>query len=262
VGQAELELQLRAWKKLAVSKQMLIGAATDALGLDAECSREELKEALNSATRRAIEADAQVKRAKEEAEAAIAEMQAKLAKAERSLSNSQTSLGNVQTENKSLEERMATLRAANVQDNKKLSGQLAEKQKALKAVNVALADTPENVVKKLKGLKKEKLDEANARKRVESDLRTLRKDKQAVDKRLTEAEETLTKGATLVEQFREMHSLCEAQRERLIECLGSDEDVTTPPSVDEELLEAIATSGNAENKDSGKETDKKSRKRK
>ena len=35
MAQAELELQLKAWKKLAVSKQLLIGAATDALGLDA-----------------------------------------------------------------------------------------------------------------------------------------------------------------------------------------------------------------------------------
>ncbi len=257
MGQAELELQLKAWKKIAVSKQMLIGAATDALGLDAECSREELKEALDTATRRAIEADAQVKRAKEEADAAIAEMQQKLAKIQRSLNNAQTSLQNVQTENRSLEERMEALRTANAQDTKKLNGQLAEKQKALKGINVALADTPENVVKKLKGLKKEKLDEANARKRVENDLRSARKDKQNLEKRLSEAKETSEKGVTLVEQYRELRTLCEAQQKQLAECLKDGESLPELPVIDEELLEAVGKADNSEKE----EGEKKKRKR-
>ena len=42
----DVEVQLQVWKDLAISKQILMGAATDALGLDAECSTEELKSAL------------------------------------------------------------------------------------------------------------------------------------------------------------------------------------------------------------------------
>ena len=43
VDQAEFEVQLQVWKDLAISKQVLIGAATDALGLDPECESAELK---------------------------------------------------------------------------------------------------------------------------------------------------------------------------------------------------------------------------
>ena len=43
----DVDIQLKVWKDLAISKQILMGAATDALGLDAECSTEELKEALD-----------------------------------------------------------------------------------------------------------------------------------------------------------------------------------------------------------------------
>ena len=33
----DVDIQLQVWKDLAISKQVLMGAATDALGLDAEC---------------------------------------------------------------------------------------------------------------------------------------------------------------------------------------------------------------------------------
>jgi len=140
---------------------------------------------------------------------------------------------------------------------KVLNGQLAEKQKALKGINVALADTPENVVKKLKGLKKEKLDEANARKRVENDLRSARKDKQNLEKRLSEAKETSEKGVTLVEQYRELRTLCEAQQKQLAECLKDGESLPELPVIDEELLEAVGKADNSEKE----EGEKKKRKR-
>jgi hypothetical protein len=43
---AESVLDLKVWKELAIKKQILIKAATDALGLDPECSEEELRAAL------------------------------------------------------------------------------------------------------------------------------------------------------------------------------------------------------------------------
>ena len=40
------DLQLKVWKELAISKQILMRAATEALKLDPECTQEELKDAL------------------------------------------------------------------------------------------------------------------------------------------------------------------------------------------------------------------------
>ena len=52
VLQADDEIQLQAWKDLAISKQMLIRVATEALGLTEECSTEELQTALEQAMER------------------------------------------------------------------------------------------------------------------------------------------------------------------------------------------------------------------
>ena len=62
MDQPEFELQLKVWKELAVSKQILMRAATDALGLDPECSSEELKEALAAAVEKTRAAQTEAKR--------------------------------------------------------------------------------------------------------------------------------------------------------------------------------------------------------
>ena len=74
MSQPDIDVQLKVWKDLAVSKQMLMGAATDALGLDAECSSAELKEALEKAIKRAREADSNITQTREKADKEIAEM--------------------------------------------------------------------------------------------------------------------------------------------------------------------------------------------
>ena len=53
MSQTDIDIQLQVWKDLAISKQILMGAATDALGLDAQCSTDELKSAMNKAIKRA-----------------------------------------------------------------------------------------------------------------------------------------------------------------------------------------------------------------
>ena len=45
------------WKEITVSKQMLIRTATDALGLDPECSEEEFKAALEKGLKEIAAAD-------------------------------------------------------------------------------------------------------------------------------------------------------------------------------------------------------------
>ena len=61
----DVEVQLQVWKDLAISKQILMGAATDALGLDSECSTDELKSALDQAIQRAKDAEHEAHRIRE-----------------------------------------------------------------------------------------------------------------------------------------------------------------------------------------------------
>jgi major membrane immunogen (membrane-anchored lipoprotein) len=65
VSQTDIDIQLQVWKDLAISKQILMGAATDALGLDAACSTDELKSAMNQAIQQAKDADITVIKTRE-----------------------------------------------------------------------------------------------------------------------------------------------------------------------------------------------------
>ena len=60
MDQAELELKIDVWKKLALSKQMLIKTATDSLGLDPECSMDEFKSKLDEAIAKGNSAEADI----------------------------------------------------------------------------------------------------------------------------------------------------------------------------------------------------------
>jgi hypothetical protein len=78
VDKAQLELQLKVWKDLAISKQMLMRTASDALKLDPTCTAEELKQALDDVIRKIAKADADVIQAQEQAKQAIAATERKL----------------------------------------------------------------------------------------------------------------------------------------------------------------------------------------
>ncbi len=80
---------------------------------------------------------------------------------------------------------------------------VAEKDKTVKAINAALADTPENVVKKLKALRKEKQDEADGRRQAETNMAHAAREKQQTDEQLTKANE---KNAKLVTAYTDTHA--------------------------------------------------------
>ena len=69
----DVDVQLKVWKDLAISKQILMGAATDALGLNSECTTAELKTALNEAIKRAREADITIQETRSHAEQQVGE---------------------------------------------------------------------------------------------------------------------------------------------------------------------------------------------
>ena len=124
---------------------------------------------------------------------------------------------------------------------KKTATQLEEKNKALKKINVTLADSPENVVKKIKALNKKKLDETNARKRAEDETRTLKKAKQELKKTVDQHEATIDEATKLVADYRELRAFCEEQFTQLKDLVEDDDSLAALPELNEELLKTLAS---------------------
>ena len=234
MDQAQFELQLKIWKELAISKQMLIRVVTDALKLDPNAKTEELRPAFDAALKKTAKAEIEVAQAKEQAKTAIAEVEKKLAVTEKAQTAAEAKVAELTAALEKVTAQVTSERATSANEAQKLRVQVADKDKQLKAINTALADTPDNVVKKLKALKKEKQDEADARRQVESSFTTLRAEKQKLDQRLNE----VTK---LIAQHRDLHELTTKLREQLQPLVAEAKDVPTVPELDTKLIETIET---------------------
>lgn len=239
MAEADLELQLKVWKDLAVSKQVLMRTATDALKLDPNCSQEELKDALDTAIKRYLEADATVARAQEQARVAIAAMEKKASDSEKQRNTAEVAHAEIQLRLEKFEQQMVVERNQHGNEAKKLKDQLAEKDRAIKAIHAALADTPENVVKKLRTLRKEKMDEADARKEVVNANNALRKEKQTLEQQVKDMEEAVGKAAVLAEKYRELHEAGTDLHARLKPLLDEASTLAPLPMLDVASLEAI-----------------------
>jgi chromosome segregation ATPase len=227
---------LKVWKELAISKQILMRAATDALKLDAECTQEELKEALEGALKKVARADTDLFTVKEEAKVAITALEKKLAASEQDLATAQMAATEAKAAHEGSVQQIANERAAATKELQKVKDRLAERDKSLKAINTALADTPENVLKKMKTLKKQKQEEADARHQVESALSTLRTEKRQLDQK---SADVLRNGATLAGRYRDLHALSLKLREQLRPLAEDAKCLPTIPELDPNLLEAI-----------------------
>lgn len=232
--QAQLELQLKVWKELAISKQVLMRSATDALKLDPNCTQDELKQALESALKKVAAADASVVTAQEQAKQAVATAEKKLADSIKAQTAAEATIVELRTAQENSTRQIATERAAVAKELQALKDRLAEKEKALKAINTALADTPENVIKKMKTLKKEKQEEADARRLIEGQANTLRKEKRDLDQQLTE---TKDKSGKLETYYRDTHALCVKLHEQLKPLVADAKDLPAVPEIDTKLLD-------------------------
>lgn len=195
----DAELQLKVWRELAISKQVLMQAATDALKLDPNCSQEELKVALEAAIKRSIEADVDVSQAQEHAKTAIAVMEKQLAVSKKAENLAEAARADALDQQEKLKQQAIDDRASSTKEIKKLQESIAEKDRALKAINTALSDTPENVLKKMKTLKKQKIDESNARKQADKTIIALRKEKQELEHTVKELKDTQESAAAAAE---------------------------------------------------------------
>lgn len=236
VNPAEFELQLKVWKDLAISKQMLMRSAAQALKLDPNCSQDELKEALDTTLQRIAESESSVRVAREEARTAMAALEEKLGASIKAHNAVQAENAELLKFKENATTQLANERAAAAKEMQKLKERLAEKEKQLKAINTALADTPENVLKKMNTFKKQKQEEADARREVEASFQTLRKEKQEQDQKMARLTENSGK---LVPKYRELHETATKLHEQLQPLAKEAKEVPAVPMMDDDLLEAI-----------------------
>lgn len=243
VNQPELELQLKVWKELAIGKQMLMRAATDALKLDPNAPAEVLKEALEAVIKKIAKAEADVVMTRGEAKQAIAATEKKMAATEKALAAAQATVTELQNAQENAGRQLASERTAAARELQKVKDRLAEQEKALKAINTALSDTPENVLKKMNVLKKQKQEEADTRRQIEASLNTLRAEKRQQDQKLSDV---TASSAKLAGQHRELHELCSKLHEQVKSLAKDAKDLPAVPELDAKLLEEIEQSGKAD----------------
>ena len=239
VSQADSDIQLQVWKDLAISKQILMGAATDALGLDAACSTSELKTALEKAIQRAKQADIEIIQIREQADQEIAEMKVRVKTSDQHRLEVEEKINAAEKSREIASRQLTVGRTENAEALKKARAEVTDKQNKLKAISKALADTPENVVRKLKALKKQKLEESKLRSQTESKLQATRKEKTKVDTELESQKSLLQQSAKLVEQIRELHGLCKKQNKKIKSLSDDKKHIVKIPKLDDELLESL-----------------------
>ena len=235
----DVDIQLQVWKDLAISKQILMGAAADALGLDSECSTEELKTALDQAIKRARDADIQIQETLSNSEQQIAEFKRRTEIAEQARIEAESRVEESVNARAQAERQLANGKADNAEALKKARAEVTEKQNKLKAISKALADTPENVVRKLKTLKKQKMDEAKLRGQAESRLQSIRKEKSKLEAELEALKPALESAATLLEQTKTMHETCLQAESTIKKLSDKKKDQLKLPEFDVAAFEAL-----------------------
>jgi colicin import membrane protein len=235
----DVDVQLKVWKDLAISKQILMGAATDALGLDSECTTDELKTALSEAIKRARDADLEIQQTRSQAEQQVDEFGTRTKTAERARIEAEEQVAVAAKARQQAEHQLATGKADNTEALKKARAEVTDRQNKLKAISKALADTPENVVRKLKTLKKQKMDEARLRGQAETRLQAMRKEKSKLEAELETQKATLESATELLEQTKALHETCLQADETIKGLSDKKKDHITIPAFDAAAFEAL-----------------------
>jgi colicin import membrane protein len=235
----DVEVQLKVWKDLAISKQILMGAATDALGLNSECTTDELKTALNEAIKRAREADKDIQETRAQAEQQVSDFRQRAEAAERARVEAEEQAAAALEARAQAERQLAAGKADNAEALKKARAEVTDKQNKLKAISKALADTPENVVRKLKTLKKQKMDEAKLRGQAETRLQKMRKEKSTLEAELATQKSTLESVAKLLDQVKAMRETCLQAKDTIKGLSDKKKDQLILPEFDETAFEEL-----------------------
>ena len=191
-----MELDLKIWKELAIKKQMLMRAVTDALGLSPEASEEEIEAGIRKGVKQIADTAAIVAKLASDHRLATGELQHKLEQAKGWLATAEARIADLAAEKDSLQNSFNAARDASAVEALNLKSQLEIKTRELKGINSVLGDSPENVAKKMKALNKKKHDATESYKRAETDLKNVTKEKRVLQQALDaekEKTETLTK---------------------------------------------------------------------
>lgn len=247
MSQNDTEQQLRIWKDLAISKQMLMNEAATALKLKDDFSAEDLKAALDTAIKRARDADADMASTREQATAQINDSLEQVKKTNKARTEAETQRDDALKAQQLAEQQLANGRRDNAEALKKVKRQVEDKQKELKAINLALADTPENIVKKLKALKKQKLDEATGRKQAEDSNRVLKKDNKAQKEELEQLKSLSESSGALLLAYRELREWADSAKK------ASSDDLADIPTIDASILADIESATTNEEEEQTRE---------
>ncbi len=166
-------------------------------------------------------------------------MRAQVVSSEKALSDALEQIAGAEAARKAAESKLIAGRAENAEALKKARADVTDKQNKLKAISKALADTPENVIKKLKTLKKQKMDETKLRTQTESKLQTSRKDKSKLEGELENSQSLIAQSAPLIAQLKELHAIAKGQNKKIKSLSDDKEDLVKIPKLDEALLETI-----------------------
>ncbi len=251
MDQAQLEIELGAWKNIAIDKQVLLSDVFNALGLNEQSSNEELKSTLKNIIDQANNAADNISKTKAElvdANVQIVELKKQVASIDtikdQATATEAASKQAEEAAKKAEQAAEAKVRASkkeNAEEVKKITQQLKEKQKEIKSIHKVLADSPENVVKKLKALNREKHDESTLRKQAEADSRTLRKQVKELEKEKTDLKDTIEKGSELVTSVKELQTVANDLYTELAEKVEDKDAITKVPDIDSALLELFET---------------------
>ena len=234
MSQADSEQQLRIWKDLAISKQVLMNEAASALKLKEDFTADDLRSALDQAIKRSADADANMAESRNRAAEEIGSMQMEVKKIIKSRTEAEAQRDAALAEKEASERALTVGRKDNADALQKAKRQVDEKQRELKAINTALADTPENILKKLKTLRKQKIDEAAARTKAEDANRKLKKENKQQKEELETLSELKEQAASLLAAYRELRTWAD-------EMEAKTEDCEAAPKVESKLLSDIET---------------------
>jgi colicin import membrane protein len=236
VDQAQLELQLKVWKELAISKQVMMRGAAEALKLDPNCSHDELKDALDAVLKKIAATEASVAETREQAKQQVSTLERKLGTTAKAQAMAEAQAAGLLKAQENTAQEIAVERAAAANELKKVKDRLAEREKEIKAINTALSDTPENVLKKMNALKKEKRVEADLRKQEETTANTLRADKRKLEQQVADLKKNTT---TLVTRYKDLHEVSLKLHEQLKASVEDASKLPSVPDLDTKLLEEI-----------------------
>ena len=97
-------------------------------------------------------------------------------------------------------------------------------------------------MRKLKTLKKQKLDETKLRNLAESKLQTTRKEKNKLEAELETQKPVLEETASLIEQIKSLHALCQKAESTIQKLSDKKKDQIEVPELDQKQLDTLEQS--------------------